>query len=236
MSATARIYRARRPRARTTDRGPPGRRLVRAELPQPRARASIRRSRSTTSRSRRAGRHLRAGDRRRLRACRRALHRRGDRRTARTIWTRAAQAIVDGGLSARQRRQPDRSDRPRSTSCRRARRASCSGSASELPLPPLLEARMVFDGYRIVREVHGSSRSHIYLAVDSETDDAGRHQDSLDRSAGRSGLPQALHDGGVGRAAHQQRPCPQAASRSPASATICMSSPNSSTGRRLRNG
>ncbi len=33
----------------------------------------------------------------------------------------------------------------------------------ELPLPPLLEARAVFDGYRIVRELHGSSRSHIYL-------------------------------------------------------------------------
>jgi serine/threonine protein phosphatase PrpC len=44
------------------------------------------------------------------------------------------------------------------------------GQPSELPLPPLLEARMVFDGYRIVRELHGSSRSHIYLAVDSETD------------------------------------------------------------------
>ena len=40
----------------------------------------------------------------------------------------------------------------------------------ELPLPPLLEARMVFDGYRIVRELHGSSRSHIYLAVDIESD------------------------------------------------------------------
>ncbi|MET0722045.1 MAG: bifunctional protein-serine/threonine kinase/phosphatase [Tardiphaga sp.] len=39
----------------------------------------------------------------------------------------------------------------------------------ELPLPPLLEARAVFDGYRIVRELHGSSRSHIYLAVDIET-------------------------------------------------------------------
>jgi serine/threonine protein phosphatase PrpC len=44
------------------------------------------------------------------------------------------------------------------------------GPAAELPLPPLLEARMEFDGYRIVREVHGSSRSHIYLAVDIETD------------------------------------------------------------------
>ena len=41
---------------------------------------------------------------------------------------------------------------------------------SELPLPPLLEPRMVFDGYRIVREIHGSSRSHIYLGVDVETD------------------------------------------------------------------
>lgn len=42
------------------------------------------------------------------------------------------------------------------------------GQAQELPLPPLLEARAVFDGYRIVRELHGSSRSHIYLATDIE--------------------------------------------------------------------
>ncbi len=39
--------------------------------------------------------------------------------------------------------------------------------ALELPCPPLLEARMVLDGYQIVREVHGGSRSHIYLAVNS---------------------------------------------------------------------
>lgn len=39
--------------------------------------------------------------------------------------------------------------------------------ALELPCPPLLEARMVLDGYQIVREFHASSRSHIYLAVDS---------------------------------------------------------------------
>src|SRR5438477_5413575 len=44
------------------------------------------------------------------------------------------------------------------------------GHSHELPLPPLLEARAVFDGYRIVRELHGSARSHIYLAVDNETD------------------------------------------------------------------
>jgi serine/threonine protein phosphatase PrpC len=44
------------------------------------------------------------------------------------------------------------------------------GQPSELPLPPLLDARMMFDGYRIVRELHGSSRSHIYLGVDTETE------------------------------------------------------------------
>jgi len=43
------------------------------------------------------------------------------------------------------------------------------GQPSELPLPPLLEARAIFDGYKIVRELHGSARSHIYLAVDIET-------------------------------------------------------------------
>lgn len=44
------------------------------------------------------------------------------------------------------------------------------GQRSELPLPPLLEARMQFDGYRIIRQLHASSRSHIYLAVDAEDD------------------------------------------------------------------
>ncbi|HEX5055220.1 MAG TPA: bifunctional protein-serine/threonine kinase/phosphatase [Gammaproteobacteria bacterium] len=41
---------------------------------------------------------------------------------------------------------------------------------SELPLPPLLEARMMFDGFRIIRELHASSRSHVYLATDGVTD------------------------------------------------------------------
>jgi serine/threonine protein phosphatase PrpC len=42
---------------------------------------------------------------------------------------------------------------------------------SELPFPPILEARAIFDGYKIVREVHGSSRSHIYLALDTATNE-----------------------------------------------------------------
>ena len=39
----------------------------------------------------------------------------------------------------------------------------------ELPFPPILDARMAFDGYTILREVHASSRSHVYLAQDEKT-------------------------------------------------------------------
>ncbi|RTL52119.1 MAG: bifunctional protein-serine/threonine kinase/phosphatase [Bradyrhizobiaceae bacterium] len=45
------------------------------------------------------------------------------------------------------------------------------GRAINLPPPPLLEARTIVDGYRIVRELHASSRSHIYAAVDTESGD-----------------------------------------------------------------
>ncbi|MBX5461727.1 MAG: bifunctional protein-serine/threonine kinase/phosphatase [Steroidobacteraceae bacterium] len=37
---------------------------------------------------------------------------------------------------------------------------------TELPLPPELSPRMCFDGYRIIRELHSTSRSHVYLAAD----------------------------------------------------------------------
>ncbi|MFA5371977.1 MAG: bifunctional protein-serine/threonine kinase/phosphatase [Sideroxydans sp.] len=40
---------------------------------------------------------------------------------------------------------------------------------NELLFPPVLEARTMLDGYQVIREVHASSRSHVYLAVDSET-------------------------------------------------------------------
>ncbi len=42
------------------------------------------------------------------------------------------------------------------------------GPAASLPFPPALRPRMEFDGYRIERELHHSSRSHVYLAVDLE--------------------------------------------------------------------
>lgn len=38
-----------------------------------------------------------------------------------------------------------------------------------LQLPPILDARMDFDGYQVLRELHASPRSHVYLAVDGET-------------------------------------------------------------------
>lgn len=38
-----------------------------------------------------------------------------------------------------------------------------------LPFPPELTPRMVFDGYEIIRNIHFSSRSHIYLALDLDS-------------------------------------------------------------------
>ena len=40
-----------------------------------------------------------------------------------------------------------------------------------LPFPPILDARMIFDGYTIIRTVHASSRSHVYLANDNATNE-----------------------------------------------------------------
>ncbi|NRR29055.1 bifunctional protein-serine/threonine kinase/phosphatase [Oxalobacteraceae bacterium] len=40
---------------------------------------------------------------------------------------------------------------------------------SELELPPLLEPRMEFDGYTIIKELHASSRSHVHLAADQDS-------------------------------------------------------------------
>ncbi|MGE0222111.1 MAG: protein kinase [Acetobacteraceae bacterium] len=44
------------------------------------------------------------------------------------------------------------------------------GRIASLPPPPLPSPRDRLDGYEIIRELHASSRSHIYLAKESETD------------------------------------------------------------------
>ncbi|MGK0304885.1 MAG: serine/threonine protein phosphatase PrpC/ribosomal protein L39E [Gammaproteobacteria bacterium] len=38
-----------------------------------------------------------------------------------------------------------------------------------LPFPPILDVRANFDGFKIVRNLHATSRSHVYLAKDNET-------------------------------------------------------------------
>ena len=40
---------------------------------------------------------------------------------------------------------------------------------NDLPFPPMLSARTDFDGYHILRDLHKSSRSHVLLAKDIET-------------------------------------------------------------------
>jgi len=40
---------------------------------------------------------------------------------------------------------------------------------TELPFPPQLAPRMEFDGYRVIREIHVTSRSHVYLVEDIAT-------------------------------------------------------------------
>jgi serine/threonine protein phosphatase PrpC len=91
------------------------------------------------------------------------------------------------------------------------------GRPSELPLPPLLEARMVFDDYRIVRELHGSSRSHIYLAVDIETDAAVTIKiPSIDLRDDPAYLKRFLMEEWVARridSPHVLKPCPPARKR-----------------------
>jgi serine/threonine protein kinase/serine/threonine protein phosphatase PrpC len=44
-------------------------------------------------------------------------------------------------------------------------------NVTTLPFPPELKPRILFDGYEIIREIHKSHRSHIYLAVDTETNE-----------------------------------------------------------------
>jgi serine/threonine protein kinase len=43
---------------------------------------------------------------------------------------------------------------------------------TELPPPPPLAPRMQLDGYSIVRELHASARSHVFLATDKESGEA----------------------------------------------------------------
>ena len=42
---------------------------------------------------------------------------------------------------------------------------------TELPFPPPLEEGMIIDGYKILHEIHASSRTQVYVALDTENDE-----------------------------------------------------------------
>ena len=88
---------------------------------------------------------------------------------------------------------------------------------TELPFPPLLEARMDLDGYTIIREVHGSSRSHIYLAVDGETNTSViLKTPSIDLRGDPAYLERFLMEEWIARrisSAHVLKPCLQTRKR-----------------------
>lgn len=88
---------------------------------------------------------------------------------------------------------------------------------TELPFPPILEARARFDGYTIVRAVHASSRSHVYLAID---DDSAVpviiKTPSMDLRHDAAYLERFLTEEWVARridSAHVVKPCEQARKR-----------------------
>lgn len=47
--------------------------------------------------------------------------------------------------------------------------AELSGRVDDLPPAPVLDPPTIFDGYRVLRTLHASHRSHVYLATDPES-------------------------------------------------------------------
>jgi serine/threonine protein phosphatase PrpC len=91
------------------------------------------------------------------------------------------------------------------------------GSAAALPLPPLLQARMLFDGYQIIRELHASNRSHIYLAADVENDElVALKIPSIDLRDDPAYLKRFMMEEWVARrvdSPHVLKPCPASGKR-----------------------
>lgn len=85
------------------------------------------------------------------------------------------------------------------------------------PLPPLLEARMQFEGYTIVRQLHASSRSHVYLAVDNETQDQVAIKiPSIDRRGDPAYMERFMMEDWIAKRihdAHVLKPCLQTRKR-----------------------
>ncbi|CAD6876908.1 bifunctional protein-serine/threonine kinase/phosphatase [Methylomonas fluvii] len=90
-------------------------------------------------------------------------------------------------------------------------------SLTDLPFPPQLEARMEFDGYTIFRQLHASSRSHIYLAVDNDTQtQVVLKTPSIDLRGDPAYLERFLMEDWIARRinnAHVLKPCAQTRKR-----------------------
>lgn len=88
---------------------------------------------------------------------------------------------------------------------------------TDLPFPDILEARSIFDGYQIIREVHASSRSHIYLAIDIETNtQVILKTPSIDLRSDPAYLERFLMEEWIARrinSAHVLKPCLQTRKR-----------------------
>jgi serine/threonine protein kinase/serine/threonine protein phosphatase PrpC len=88
---------------------------------------------------------------------------------------------------------------------------------SELPCPPMLESRAVFEGYQIVRVIKRSARSHIYLAVDQASGErVVVKTPSTDLQASPAALERFLLEEWIVRrinSAHVLKPCTQTRQR-----------------------
>ncbi len=88
---------------------------------------------------------------------------------------------------------------------------------SELPCPPLLDARDSVDGYQIVRVIKRGSRSHIYLAVDSASGErVVIKAPSVDMQASPAALERFLLEEWIARrinSPHVLKPCSQTRQR-----------------------
>lgn len=88
---------------------------------------------------------------------------------------------------------------------------------SDLPCPPLLDARDEFEDYQIVRVIKRSARSHIYLAVDHETGErVVIKTPSVDMQANPAALERFLLEEWIARridSAHVLKPCAQTRQR-----------------------
>ena len=88
---------------------------------------------------------------------------------------------------------------------------------TSLPFPPELKPRSIFDGYEIIRNIHFSSRSHIYLAIDTETkEQVVIKAPSVDLREDTAYLERFLMEEWVARRinnAHVLKPCSQTRKR-----------------------